>query len=148
MKSRPPTAIRQAKIHGTNVDYILQKVYQESVLVLEEERWAYQAFVEAFGLAMGSCSPECWGALLYPLQLLTGDIPLAVLLGMLATAQLQVTVDKNQHPQSPSQECQRYQHHQQAQKCQCCSSDQGVPALRHKEEEMVELDYTPKEHPH
>ena len=32
--------------------------------------------------------------------------------------------------------------------CQCCSSDQGVLAPRQEEEEMVEFDNTPKEHPH
>ena len=66
------TAIRQAKVHGTTTAYTLPKVHQESVLVLEcqateDEKWAHQAFVEAFRVAMGSCSPKSWGALLYPL---------------------------------------------------------------------------------
>ena len=43
--------------------YTIQKVHQESVLVLqnqvmEEERQACQAFVEAFGVVMGSCLPK------------------------------------------------------------------------------------------
>ena len=73
--------------------YTLQQAHKESVLVLvhqaiKEERWAHQAFVEAFGAAIGACSPKNWGTLLYPLQLLTSDVPLAALLGMSATTQL------------------------------------------------------------
>ena len=63
-------AIRWAKVCGTTAAYVIQKVHQESVLalacqVMEEERWACQALVEVFGVAMGSCLPESWGALLY-----------------------------------------------------------------------------------
>ena len=59
-------AIILYKVCGTTVAYTLQKAHQESVLglecqAMEEERWACQAFVEAFGSAMGSCSPRSWG---------------------------------------------------------------------------------------
>ena len=52
-------AIRQAKVHGAAAAaaYTLQQVHKESVLVLEcqameEEKWACQAFMEAFGVAI------------------------------------------------------------------------------------------------
>ena len=114
-------AIRQAKVHGTTVAYTLQKVHRESVLVLEhqvmeEERWPCQAFVEAFGVAMGSCSPKSQGALLYPLQLLTSDMPLAALLGMSATTQLWVVADEEPSTCSPIPRVpEMHQHHQKAQ---------------------------------
>ena len=73
-KVQTAEAIRQAKLHGTTMAYTLQKAHQESVLALEhqaveEERWAHQAFMETFGVAMVSCSPKRHGAFLYPLQL-------------------------------------------------------------------------------
>ena len=112
-------AIRQAKLHGTITPYTLQKAHQENVLtlecqVMEEERQACQAFVEAFRVAMGSCSPKIQGALLYPLQLLTGGVLVAALLRMSATTQLWVMKDEKPAPTAPIQECQRCQHHQWA----------------------------------
>ena len=96
-------AIKQAKVHGATVAYKLQQTHKESVLVLEcqvtqEERQAHQAFVEAFGAAIGACSPKNCGTLLYPLQLLTGNVPLAALLGMLATTQLWAVADRGLTP--------------------------------------------------
>ena len=96
---------------------------------MEEERQTYQAFVEASGAAMGSCSPETQGALLYTLQLLTGNVPLAALLGMLTTVQLWVMADEEPAPTAPSQDA-RDASTTNSTKCQHCSSDQDVPALR------------------
>ena len=44
-----------------------------------EEGWDCQAFVEAFGAAIWACPLETHEALMYPLQLLTGDMPLATI---------------------------------------------------------------------
>ena len=108
-------AIRQAKVHGATTAYALQQAHKESVLALEhqrmeEERQAHQAFVEAFGVAIGACSPENWGILLYPLQLMTNNVLLAVLLRMSATTQLSA-VAEDIHQQPPSQVHQVCQHH-------------------------------------
>ena len=100
-------AVRLAKLCGVTMVYTLKKAHQESILVLEcqvmdYEGQAHQTFVEAFRVAMGSCLPESQGALLCPLQLLTGDMPLATLLGMSATAQLQVVGDEEPAPTAPN----------------------------------------------
>ena len=65
-KVQTTKGIRQAKVHGATVDYALQKAYQDSVLmlecqVMEEERWACQALMEAFVAAMRSCSSKSEG---------------------------------------------------------------------------------------
>ena len=85
-KVQTTEAVRQAKLHGATAAYTLQKTHQESVLVLgcqavEEERWAHQAFMEAFRAAIRSCLAKSWGALLYSLQLLTSDVLLAAFSG-------------------------------------------------------------------
>ena len=113
-----------------------------------EERWAHQALVEAFREATGACLPKNWGALLYPLQLLTGDVPLAVLLGMSATAQLWAVADGEMAPTTPIPRVPEMPAPPTGTKHQCHSSDQGVPAPRQEEEETVEPNYTPKEWPH
>ena len=85
---------------------------------------------------------------MYPLQLLTGNVPLAIILGMLATTQLQAMADRGlvKAPPTPStfgipvpQVGTKYQHP---------SSDQGVPTLRQDEDEMANIDDIPEEHPH
>ena len=146
-------AIRQAKVYCTATVYTLQQVHKDSVIVLEcqataEERQAHQAFMEAFRVAIGSCPPKNWGTLLYPLQLLTGDVPLATLLGMLATTQLWTMAGSEPAHAVPIPRVPGMPALQTGTKCLCHSSDQGVLALRQEEEETVELSYTPKEHPH
>ena len=83
-------AIKQAKACYITTACALQQAHRGSVLELEhqtnvEERRDHQAFMEAFGAAIQGCSPKNWGTFLYPLQLLTSDVPLATLLGMPAT---------------------------------------------------------------
>ena len=56
---------------------------------------------------MSLSTKNLW-ALMYPLQLLTGNMPHAAMLGMLATTQLQLA--KNWHQQLPSPVYQRHQH--------------------------------------
>ena len=74
-------AIGQTKVYHATTAYTLQQVHQGSVLELEcqvmvEERWVCQAFMEAFGVVMQAYLPKNQRALLYPLQLLTSDMPL------------------------------------------------------------------------
>ena len=65
---------------------------------MAEEGQKCQAFAKKFSVALQACPLEdCW-ALMYPLQLLTGSIPLVPLLGMPATAQLQATTDTGSIP--------------------------------------------------
>ena len=54
----------------------------ESMLVLEheaiaEEGWDCWAFMEVSAVILWACLPETCGALVYPLQLLTGNVPLS-----------------------------------------------------------------------
>ena len=95
-------AIKEAEVcHATTACAPLQQAHGDSVLMLEheakvEEGWDCQAFVEAFGVSHVHepvCPRHC-GALLYPLQLLNGNVPLATILGMLATAKLQAVADR------------------------------------------------------
>ena len=120
-------AIRQANVHGATAAYAPQQAHKESALVLEhqameEERWTSQAFMEAFGVAMGSCLPENWGAHLYPLQVLTGDIPLAALQGMSATAQLWAMADRKLAPTAPIPRVPEMPAPPTGTECQCYSS--------------------------
>ena len=136
-------------MHGATTAYNLQKAHQESVLALEcqvteEERWACQAFVEAFKVAIGSYLPEVWGALLYLLQLPTSNMPLAALLGMSATTQFWVMVE-NTSTHRPHPKSARDTSTTNGNKCRCHSSDQDVLAPRQDEEETLEPGYPPKE---
>ena len=99
-------AIKQSEVYHATTVYALQQAHKDSMLVVEwqtqvEERWDCQAFVEAFQAAIWACTPEGWRELLYPLQLLTGDVPLATLQGMLATAQLWAVEDRGSALASP-----------------------------------------------
>ena len=151
-KVQTAEAIRQVKVHGATTAYALQQVHKESVLalecqVMEEERCACQAFMEAFRVAMGSYLPENWGALLYPIQVLTSNMPLAALLGLLDNAQLWVMVDGELASTAPIPRVQEMPAPPTGTQCWHHSLDQDVLALRQEEEETVEPDYTPKEHP-
>ena len=67
-----------------------------------EEGQDHEAFVEALWRALQSCLPETHGALMYPLQLLTGNVPLATILEMVATTQLQAVTGKELMPAVPT----------------------------------------------
>ena len=99
--------IKEAEVCHATTACALQQAHGDSVLALEsevkaEEGWDCQAFVEAFGVAMCACLPESHGALLHPLQLLTGNVPIAAILGMLATAPLWTIADRGLAPPTPS----------------------------------------------
>ena len=65
----------------------------------------HQAFTEAFRVATQACPPESCGALLYPLQILTSDVPSAAIMGMLATTQLWTIADRGLVPAPPTTKC-------------------------------------------
>ena len=75
----------RSQTHCTNQAHDLEQSYKESVLKLEhkvlvEEGHDCQAFVGACGTALYTCPTEAHGALMYPLVLLTGNMPLATIL--------------------------------------------------------------------
>ena len=77
----------------------MEKSHKESMLeveceVIAEEGWGCQAFLEACGAVLWTCPPEAHGVLMYPLQLLTGNVQLAAILGMPATTLQLATADR------------------------------------------------------
>ena len=99
-------------------------------------------------MGKGSCSPESWRTLLYTLQLLTGDVPLAFLLGRSATFQLWVMVDEKPAPAAPIPKVLEMSAPLTGTKCQWHSSDQDVSAVGQDEDETLEPDYPHEEHAH
>ena len=100
-------AIREVEVHHKNTACALQETHWNNVLALEceakvTEEWDCQTFTEAFVVAVQACPPEsCW-ALLYPLQILTGDVPLAAILGMSATTHLGAIAGRGLVPAPPA----------------------------------------------
>ena len=144
--------IKEAKMHCQSVACALQQVHWNNVLALECEAKVVkgqdcQAFAEAFGVTMWACLHESHGALLYPMQIPTGDVPLATILRMSSTAQLWAVTDRGSVPVPPTQSALGTTVPQVGRKCWCHSSDQGVPTLRQDEEEAANIDDMPKEHP-
>ena len=138
------TAIKWAEVCHTTTACTLQQAHRDSVLVLEcqtklEERQDCQAFMEAFRAAIQACLPENQGTFLYPLQLLASDVPLAALLGMSATAQLQAVVDGGLATAASIPSVSEMLVPQMGAKCWCHSLDQGVPTPRQEEEEMADI---------
>ena len=101
-------AIKEAKMHWKEVDVycaaVIKEVeashaihactfeesHKESILELEHEAIAekeqnHWAFVEACRVVLWAHPPKACGVLMYPLQLLTSIVWLAIILGMLAT---------------------------------------------------------------
>ena len=50
--------------------------------------------MEAFGAVLWARTPKACGILMYPLQLLTGNVPLAAILGILVTTLQLATVGR------------------------------------------------------
>ena len=148
-------AIREVKVQCKNMAYALQQAHQDNVLVLEHEAKVTeeqdcQAFAEAFRVAVWTCLLESWGTLLYQLQILTGDAPLAAIFRMSATAQLWAVAGRGMVPTPPNPSVSETPMSQLGRKCSHCSSDQSAPALkglRQDEEEAVSDGKAPEEHP-
>ena len=80
---------------------------------------------------------------MYPLQLLTGNMPWAAILGMLVTIQLKAVLGRGPAPAASIPFVSEMLAPQGGAKCQCHSSN-----LKQEEEETVEPDYTTEECPH
>ena len=98
--------------------------------------------MEASGVALWACLPKTWRALMYPLPLLTSDVLVAAILGMLATAQLEAVSGSRPMPAASIPIVSEVLAPEGGAKCQCHSSNTK------QEEETVELNYTTEEHPH
>ena len=69
----------------------LEKAYKSNIMALEwvakvEEGREQQAFAETFWAVLQMCLPEAQGTFMYPLQLLTGDVPITAIMGMSTVA--------------------------------------------------------------
>ena len=87
-------AMREAVACHSTAATALKEAYKSSIMALEweakaEEGRECQAFAETFWAVVQTCLPEVWGTFMYPLQLLTSDVPLAALMRMSTAAQLQ-----------------------------------------------------------
>ena len=151
-KVQATEAIRQAKVHCTTTTYTFQQAHQESVLELEcqmmaEERQVCQAFMEAFMVTIQACSPNNWGALLYPLQLLTCDVPLACLLWMSATAQLHAVEDGGPAPVSSIPNVSRWQYHKWVPNASTIPQPRMYQPQGKRRRKQQTINDPPKEHP-
>ena len=86
------TRIKEAEVHHTTTSCVLQQFIRESMLALEgegtaEEGQDCQPFVEASRVALWACLSTTHVALMFCLQLLTGNVPLAAILGIPASTQ-------------------------------------------------------------
>ena len=84
----------EALAHCSTAAAALKEAYKSNIMALEPEAKAEegrecQDFAEASWAVMQRCPPEAWETFMYPLQLLTGDMPLVALMGMSTMAQLQ-----------------------------------------------------------
>ena len=135
-------AIKEAEVCHTTATCILQQTHRENMLMLQckakaEDGWDHKAFVEVFGAALQACPPKTHGTLMYPLQLLASDVPLATILERMATTQLQAVADKEPMLVAPIPSASQMPAPQEGGKCWHHSSDLGQG-----EEETVELDNT------
>ena len=78
------TAVREAEAACVAHAFALQQVHGETMWALEsdaikEEGWGHQSFLQACG-ALQACLAESLGVLMYPIQLLTGNMSLTALL--------------------------------------------------------------------
>ena len=99
----------------------------------------HQAFTEAFGAAAWICLPESLGALHYPLQILTSDIPLAAILGISATAQLWAVAGTGMAQMPPTPSASETLMLQSGGICQCLSSNQTAPTCKEPQPDKEEV---------
>ena len=92
--------IREAEATCVDLACTLQQLHRESMQniereVIEDEGWDHQSFLSTCGMALQVCPPEAHGVLMYPLQLLTGNMSMAALL--VTTTQLATTMGTYPH---------------------------------------------------
>ena len=146
-------AMKEAEAHQAIHACALEQSHKESMLELEheaiaEEVWDCQAFVEAHGAVLWACPPEAHGVQMYPLQLLTGNMLLAAILGMPATTLKPTTVGRQPTSTASPPTVSEMPAPPTRTKWQCHSSDWEATMLKPEEEEAVGLDISPKEWPH
>ena len=142
--------IKEAEACHATQAHNLEQSHEESVLKLEhkalvKEGHDCQAFVEACRAALWACPTEAHGALMYPLLLLTGNVPLATMLAttaQLATVggELPLTASPPIVSRMPAPPTRTKRWHP--------SSHQEATASRAEEEEAASLDISPREQPH
>ena len=79
------TAIREVKAACVTCTFDLQQAHREMIWALEseaieEDGKAQQSFLQACRVAFQACHTEALGVLMYPIQLLTGNMSLTSLL--------------------------------------------------------------------
>ena len=100
--------IRELETACADHTHTLEWSLEESMLdleceTIEKEGWDHQSFLEACGAALQACPMEFWGVLMYPLQLLMGNAPLAAFWLLLLNQLLQWET----HPCNSSPNCDR-----------------------------------------
>ena len=161
-------AMRQAVAHHSSSTTALEEAYKSNVMVLEweakvEEGKECQTFAQAFWAVMWACPPEAQGTFMYPLQLFTGDMSLAALMGMTTAAHLQAVEGIPTTPKATSElatvgrellltasppTVPRMPALPSRTKWWCSSSNQEAAASRAEEDEVASLDISQEEHPH
>ena len=142
-------AVKEAETCHATQAHDLEQSHKESVLTLEcevlaEEGHDHQVFVEACGAALWACPLKAHGVLIYPLLLLTGNVPLAA---MLATTPQLATVGGEPPLTTSPPTVSRMLTPPTGTKWQCQSSDQEATASRPEEGEAAGLVVSPGEHP-
>ena len=145
--------IKEAQPHWAIHACTLEKFHKESMLELEheaiaEEGWYCQAFLEACGAVLWACPPKAHGVLMYPLQLLTGNVPLATILGMAATTQQPATAGREPMSTASPPTVSEMPVPPTRTKWWCCSFNWETTTLEPEEEEAAGLDITPEEQLH
>ena len=107
----------EAMTHHSTAATALHEAYDSNIIALEqvakvEEGRECQAFAEAFWAVMQMCPLDVQGTFMYPLQLLTSNVPLAALMGMSTVSQLQAMEGIATTPKATPQ-CQRLQQYHQ-----------------------------------
>ena len=97
VKAHYTATIREAEAAGVEYAHTLQQSLGESMQdleceAIEKEEWDCQSFLEACRAALQVCPSIAHGVLMYPLQLLTGNMSLADLL--MTTPQLAIAIGK------------------------------------------------------
>ena len=116
--------------------------------VIAEEGQDHWVFLETCRAVLQASPPKAHGVVMYCLQLLTGNVSLAAILGMLATTPQLATAEREPMSTASPPTVSETPAPSTGTKWQWCSSNQEATMLRPEEEEAAELDITPKEWPH
>ena len=143
-------AIREAETACADHAHTLEQSHRESMQdivceAIEKEGWDHQSFLDVCGVALQACPPEAHEVLMYPLQLLTGNMSLAALL--VTTPQPATAIGKPV-PTTPPLTMSETPAPPMATKQWHHSSNREVASPRSGEEEAAVSDMTPEEWSH